>query len=135
MTKGAILFHHSFKFKDGEIGEKLIVVLNNPNLQNDEPYLVCRTTSKEGKRKRKPACDIDQSTFFIPEDNASFRSDTWLQLYEIYEIDAQSLLNDRSEGQLDFLDQLPQEITRQLMNCLKNMEDISIEHLVLIFKF
>ena len=135
MTKGSILFHHSFKFKDGEKGEKLLVVLNIPNLQNNEPYLVCRTTSKEGKRKRRPACDIDQSTFFIPEGDASFPSDTWLQLYEIYPINAQSLLNDRNDGQLDVLDQLPEEITRQLMNCIKNMVDISIEHLVLIFKF
>lgn len=117
------------------MGEKLLVVLNNPNLESHEPYLVCRTTSVEKKRKRVPACDIDQSTFFIPMGKAFFTSNTWLQLHEIYVFDSKSLLEDHNAGQLDNIGQLPKEIISQLMNCLKNMEDISLEHLQLIFKF
>ena len=44
LKSGCILFDTKFTFKDNEIGEKLIVLLNNPNLRKNEPFLFCRTT-------------------------------------------------------------------------------------------
>jgi len=45
LKSGCKLFDKKFTFKDNEIGEKLIVLLNNPG--KEEPFLFCRTTSKE----------------------------------------------------------------------------------------
>ena len=45
LKSGCILFDTKFTFKDNEIGEKLIVLLNYPG--KEEPFLFCRTTSKE----------------------------------------------------------------------------------------
>lgn len=42
---GCILLDKKFKFRDNEIDEKLIVLLNNPG--KNEPYLFCCTTSRE----------------------------------------------------------------------------------------
>ena len=41
MEKGTVLFHTEFRFTDGDIGEKLIIILNNPD-PTKEPYLVSR---------------------------------------------------------------------------------------------
>ena len=65
LRSGCILFDTAFKFKDKEIGEKLIVILNNP--LKGQPFLVCRTTSKEKSyRKKNPkGCQQKGKYFFI----------------------------------------------------------------------
>ena len=40
---GEIFFPPKFPFKNGEIGEKYLILLNNPT--NNDPYVFCRATS------------------------------------------------------------------------------------------
>ena len=133
MHKGDILFHKRFGFKDGHTSPKLIVILNTPNLDKKEPYLVCRTTSKQGIKIKSPACDTLLSTFFIPADEEYFETDTWLQLHELFEIEAQSLLQDHFNQELFSQNELSENKIRQLVNCIKKNKDISQEHKDLIF--
>ncbi len=85
LKSGCILFDIKFKFKDNEIGEKLIFILNNP--KGNEPYLICRTTSKETAfRRRDPkGCKQNGKYFFLGAGDAYFEKDTWLQLDNIFE--------------------------------------------------
>ena len=62
LGKGSILFHRKFRFENGEIGEKLLILLNNPD-PTQEPYLICRVTS-QGKNKSKEFGCQKQSPYF-----------------------------------------------------------------------
>lgn len=56
MNAGDILFHSDFTFHDGTKGTKLLIVLNDPDLARDEPYLVIRTTSRLKGKQMQPGC-------------------------------------------------------------------------------
>lgn len=104
LKPGCILFDTKFEFKDNKIGEKLIVLLNNP--RENEPYLFCRTTSREKppyQIKTPKGCQKDSYYFFISACNF-FLEDTWLLLYEIYEYDYICMLNKHFKKQMRIID-------------------------------
>lgn len=133
LGKGAILFHKKFEFKNGELGEKLIIILNNPD-PTKEPYLVCRTTSQERGKSRKFGCQEDFSLFYLPASYDFFNKNTWIQLYEIFQFEASSLLRDHFEGKLKVLGRLKELTIRQLMNCIKKIKDVTLYHRELILR-
>lgn len=133
MEKGAILYHSSFEFKNGDIGEKLLIVLNDPDPAK-EPYLLSRVTSQEKDKPKKFGCNEDLSLFFLPAGHDFFKKDTWVQLYDVYPIEADSLLKDRFGGELEQLGRLEEMTIRQLMNCIKRVKDISVKHKRMILK-
>jgi len=127
LKKGNILYHKRFEYTNGEIGKKLLVVLNDPDPAK-EPYLLCRVTSQEKGKLRKFGCQEDPSFFFLPAGHDFFDKDTWVQLYEIFEVEADSLLKDHFEGHLEPRGALQEMTIRQLMNCIKKIKDISGKH-------
>jgi len=127
LGEGAILFHKRFEFTDGAIGEKLIVVLNNPD-PSKEPYLTCRTTSQERNKTKIPGCQEEHSLFFLPASHDFFKRDTWIQLHEIFPFDAKTLISDHLSGSLTLRGQLQPTTIRQLMNCIRKIKDISGKH-------
>uniref|UniRef100_A0A7V3N6F2 Uncharacterized protein n=1 Tax=candidate division CPR3 bacterium TaxID=2268181 RepID=A0A7V3N6F2_UNCC3 len=133
LGKGSILFHKQFKFKNGDIGEKLIIILNNPNPSN-EPYLVCRTTSQEKNKPKIFGCHEELSLFYLPSGHDFFEKDTWIQLHEIFPFEASTLLKDFFDRELECLGKLKDLTIRQLMNCVKKIRDISLKHKKLILR-
>lgn len=133
MDKGAILFHSKFRFIDGEEGEKLLIILNNPNPAK-EPYLVCRVTSQGKNKPRARGCHEERSLFFLPGGQDFFEKDTWIQLHEIFSFNASELLQDHFGGKLRELGKLDDLTIRQLMNCIRKIEDISRENKGMILK-
>jgi len=131
--RGHILFHKKFEFKNGELGEKLIIILNNPD-PSKEPYLVCRTTSQEKNKPRKFGCNKELSLFYLPANHDFFEKDTWIQLYEIFPFNASSLLDDHFKGELEVIGKLRELTIRQLINCVKKIKDIAAAHKKLILK-
>lgn len=131
MKKGSILYHEKFKFRNGERGEKLLVLLNTPKLPS-EPYLFCKTTSKQNGKPRSPGCHPSFSLFFIPGGIEFFTKDTWLQLYEIYPFDVASVLQDSLTKQLIEMGSLKSNTIRDLMNCISKIRDIETEYKILI---
>ena len=133
LKSGCILFDTNFTFKDNVIGEKLIVLLNNP--RENEPYLFCRTTSRERppyQIKAPKGCQKDSSYFFI---NACsfFPEDTWLLLYEIREYDYICMLNKHFKQQMRIINCINDvTLLRQIKNCIKYSRDISYKHLKMI---
>jgi hypothetical protein len=131
LKKGSILYHENFKFKNGEIGEKLLVLLNTPELPS-EPYLFCKATSKENGKPKSPGCHLSFSLFLIPGGKEFFNKDTWLQLYEIYPLDAASVLQDSLTKQLIEKGSLKTNTVKDLMSCISKIRDIETEYKRLI---
>ena len=134
LKPGCILFDTKFKFKDNEIGEKLIVLLNNP-LKN-EPFLFCRTTSIEKppyKIKTPSGCQKNSQYFFINACNF-FPKDTWLLLHDIYEYNKAHILKKAFDKEIRIIKSINDDTLRQIKNCVKYSIDISEKHLKMILK-
>lgn len=134
LKSGCILFDTEFKFKDNEIGEKLIVLLNNP--QGDEPFLFCRTTSIEKppyKIKTPFGCQKNSQYFFINKCEF-FPKDTWLLLYDIYEYSKAHILKKAWDKKIKIIKSINDNILGQIKNCVKYSIDISEKHLKMILK-
>lgn len=91
-SPGQILCYEHFRFTDGVYGDKLLVVLNTADL--DTPCLVLKTTSHpERYLGSVQGCNVDRKVFFAPVKwQACFLVDTYIQLYEIFEIPIGDLL-------------------------------------------
>ena len=133
MEKGTILFHEKFRFVDGELGEKLLIILNTPD-PKVESYLLCRVTSQEKNKPKIFGCQEDLSLFFLPANHDFFEKDTWIQLYEIFPFDAAALIQDHFNKQLNVLGKLKDLTIRQLMNCIRKVKDISLRHRDMILR-
>lgn len=134
LKPGCILFDTKFAFRDNEIGEKLIILLNNPDLRENEPYLFCRTTSRERPPyliKTPKGCQKNSNYFFINE-CSFFPKDTWLLLNDIHEYDCTRMLKKHFDKEIKIIDCINKITLRQIKNCIKDSIDISYKHLKMI---
>ncbi|MFH0988932.1 MAG: hypothetical protein V1799_02840 [bacterium] len=136
MIAGDILFHTDFTFNDKTKGVKLLIILNNPDLSKNEPFLVIRTTSLLKGKQMQPGCIAAWRLFFIPPSEGEFfKEPTLLQLDAIYEMDAITAVRNGIHHTLKQIGQLSALTLAQLKNCLKQIkDDISEKHYKLIFK-
>jgi uncharacterized protein YifN (PemK superfamily) len=75
MTAGSILVYNDFKFHDGGVSpRKLLVILNNP--QANEKYIVVPTTSQQHQKSNTPGCHSDHNYYFIDKGHAKFGTET-----------------------------------------------------------
>lgn len=130
MNKGTIFFHKKFKFKDGGVGEKLLIVLNEP--KKNESYLFCKTTSRSKFNLEHQGCYSDKNIYILNADHDSFQKKTWVQFHELYEANATDLLRARFDGDLEVKAQLRIETINALVNCIKRSDDISKYQLSLL---
>lgn len=84
IPRGTVFYHSRFPFKNGTHGAKYLVLLNTP--VGNEPYLLVKTTSQQKNRPKTPGCIKKRNLFFIPASKTFFPLDTWVQLYEMYEV-------------------------------------------------
>ena len=80
MDKGTIFFHKKFEFRDGEIGRKLLILLNIPDIKKNIPALDCRTTSNPKNKPCKRGCYDTKNLFMIPAKHDFFDLDTWVRI-------------------------------------------------------
>ncbi len=132
MNKGTIFFHKKFEFRDGEIGRKLLILLNNPEIKKNIPVLVCRTTSNPKNKPFKRGCYDTKNLFMIPAKHDFFDSDTWVLLHEIFEFKAEDLLNLRFKGYLEILAILREQTINEIINCIRKTQDVSSYHLKIL---
>lgn len=134
MTRGTVLFHKKFIFSDGIEGEKLLVVLNTPS-SHDEPYLVCKTTSKCKFYITKEGCHSDKSIYHIKANRDGFLCDTWVQLDELFEFTQEELLNLILKDKIcEIKHNLSENTIRAILNCIWKGDDASQYQLDLLFK-
>ena len=123
MKRGTILFHRQFKFTDGELGKKYIVIINSPT--NSEPYLILKTTSQPKNKPSTPGCHVNKSVFMLPERKDFFPLNTWIQFFEIFEFNFQYFLNGKFKGDLEIVGQLKEQTINEIVNCIKRSDDIT----------
>ena len=136
MTAGDILFHVQFTFHDGAKGSKLLIVLNDPDLSDDESYLLIRTTSRLKGKRMQGGCIAAWKLFYIPSTEGEyFTKPTLLQLDYFYELKAATVVRDGMQQILKHVGTLSALTLAQLKNCLKQIkEDISERHYQMIFR-
>ncbi|MEK6690282.1 MAG: hypothetical protein AABY78_03130 [Nitrospirota bacterium] len=130
MHKGTILYHQAFQFQNGEIGKKLLIILNTP--QKDEPYLCCKTTSKQKYNIDKEGCHYNKNIYVIYPNTDWFKEKTWVQFHELYEIESGKFLKDHFDGKLEVKGTLKVNTISAIINCVKRSEDVSNYHLTLL---
>jgi hypothetical protein len=119
--RGAIYHHSKLAFHNGLTGTKYLVLLNTPG--KNEPYLFVKTTSQKKDKPSTPGCIEDRSLYFIPTGKTFFKKDTWVQLYEIYEIPPNDIDNNKEitvKGALDV------NMIDDIVNCLFLAEEENI---------
>lgn len=130
MNKGKILYHQAFQFQNGQYGKKLLITLNNP--QNNEPYLCCKTTSKQQFNIDKEGCHYNKNIYVLNANTDWFKEKTWVQFHELYEIDRHKFLQAHFKGDMDVKGELKGNTICAIINCIKRSEDISNYHLTLL---
>lgn len=106
MTPGTVLFDAQFRFSDGTLGQKILVLLNDGT---DGVYVVIKTTSKDKHKRRKFGCQTSDRypNFYVPSGKCCLRGESWLMLDQFFEFHRQDLLTKRFAGQLNPLGVLP----------------------------
>ena len=130
MKRGEVISRKDFKFSNGSITEKLLIVLNEagPN----RPHLLLFTTSKKWRRKDIPGCHSKDNYYVIPKDTDWFNSMTWVLFDLIIEYDFSKELQEHFQGKLITETILRENTIRSIINCLKLSEDVSPYQLSLL---
>ena len=125
MDVGSIYLHDKFKFEDGSEKKKFFVVVS-PGLNDNENYLVCRTTSKEKPpyRIKKQGCDAKKNYFMLLQNDDWFEKNTWVQFDRIYVFKVQQLLKDRFDKQVTYKANLKPKNVRAILNCILRSRDV-----------
>lgn len=125
MIPGTILCHHNFKFSDGATAKKLIILLTD--LTEEHSYILAKTTSQENRKSKKSGCQKNDiyPNFFIPKTHSTFPKDTWVDLNEFFEFEAKELLQKHFSGEIQTINVLERELTKKLLSCSIECEDIS----------
>ena len=127
MKPGTILYDTDFEYRDGESGDKLLILLNNGEVGF---YIVVKTTSNGIFKSRKSGCQLKDKhpNFFLPKGSCWFDKDTWVGLNEFFPFDAKELLNKHFSRQLEIKAYLSFKITKSLLACAIRSDDIILLH-------
>jgi len=133
MKAGDVFYFIKFKFDDGSTQNKLLIILNTP--QNDEPYLVCLTTSQHKKwRKKELGCHAEANYYFVDANQDNFDADTWIVFEKVYTLDVARLLNSCFKDGSYTLFELDSTLWKALKNCIAKSKDIEQDYLELILR-
>jgi hypothetical protein len=125
MIPGTILFDDEFKFTDGSVGKKILIILNdgNPGF-----YIIVKTTSRSAYKSAENGCQLSNRypNFFLPKGSCCLNEDTWIQLDQYFEFTAHELVSRHFTGQIKIIGILPKEIIYQLLDCAIKSDDISL---------
>jgi hypothetical protein len=130
-SAGQILHHTTFKFLDGQTGNKYVIALND--CDNHELCLCIKTTSNNLHYPRTlPGCNSNKCVFLIfQECEQDLPIDTYVQLDHVYEIDFAEDLQNR---QVTVKGHLSKECFNNLKKCLRYFrDDIQQNHWRIIY--
>ena len=132
MKKGTVLFHPRFEFTDGETGRKFLIILNTPDIKKSQPFLICKTTSQSKNKPDAPGCHAQKNLYCIEAGSDFFLKRTWVQFFEIFELNHDEFLMQHFELGLQARGELKSETINAIVNCIKRSDDVSAYHLSLL---
>lgn len=132
MKAGDVFCFINFQFSDGSTApKKLLIILNTP--QNDEPYIVCLTTSVHKVWRTKVlGCHSEKNYYFVDSKQDNFDTDTWIVFEKIYELDTAKLLNSCLKDGSYTLFELESTLWDALKKCIVKSKDIEQDYLEMI---
>lgn len=131
MNKGTVIFYKKFHFSNGELGEKLLIILNTFKDLNT-PHLCCKTTSKQKYNLTNPGCYSNKNIYVLNANQDYFKLKTWVQFDEIYELNAGDLLKAHHNGLVEIKWELRENTINAIINCIKGSQDITNYQLSLL---
>ena len=126
MDKGTIFNHLNIKYKDGEFGNKYLIILNNQ--KGNDPYLCCKTTSVQKYGIEREDCHFNHNIFLLNIKKEPFYKKTWVQFdpNSVFEFSPLELLQNKFKGNIKvFEGVLSIPIVNGIVNCFKKSQDIS----------
>ncbi len=129
---GEIFFCPEFTFKDGKVGKKCLVLLNNPT--NKDHYIFCLSTSQQKDKILKEHCQEDWKMFFLRAGEDFFIKNTWLKFDKLYSFTLEEVLKSHTDKGLECVAKLQDLTMKQIKNCIKKCkEDIKKSYFEYIF--
>lgn len=124
MTPGTFLFDPEFKFSDDEIGQKILVVLNDGSVGH---YIVVKTTSNNKFKNSNSGCQLRDRypNFFLPKEVCCLKEHTWIQLQEFFEFQCSELIDKHFNRGMKTIGNLSQELIQELLRCAVRCDDIT----------
>ncbi len=127
MKRGDVFFCEDFQFADGELGDKLFVILNNATAE--KPFIAVLTTSKQKDRYDRPGCYADNGYFFIAPNTEGFPLPTWIKFNQIYPFTYAEGTEKEKKGRFRFRYCIREERMNEIIKCIKNTFDITKEQI------
>jgi hypothetical protein len=124
MTPGTIFQHQNFRFHDGAIGNKILIVLGSLA----GATVVVKTTSRSYRFSSSYGCQPHDrfQNFHLVQNCCILPKATWVCLDEYYEFSDAELLALHFAGEVKPMGDLPNDITAQLVACALASNDISM---------
>ncbi|ETR68158.1 MAG: hypothetical protein OMM_10814 [Candidatus Magnetoglobus multicellularis str. Araruama] len=117
--RGQIYHNPKFRFHDGKIGNKLLILLNTPH--KNEEYIFVKTTSNDKNRLNKPGCHkhpiFEQGEYYLHKGSTFLDQSTWVIVSDIYPIVRKSIDNNANWIKLKGMI-LPTNIVDKIIDCL-----------------
>jgi hypothetical protein len=133
MKSGDVYCFIDFEFEDGSKKDKLLIILNTP--KDDEPFLLCLTTSQQKKwRNNQPGCHSQENYYFIDSEQDKFDKDTWIVFEKLYPFKVDKLLNSCLKDGTRALFELNINILKALKKCISKSNDIEQDYLEMILR-
>ena len=123
MKRGTVYFHRGCRFHDGEIGNKLFIILNTP--RPDEYFLTCKTTSQQKWRSDTEGCHSVDNYYAIRENDEFFIERSWVQFHEYYLRSQELIQRFINRGIIIKKAELREQTIRAIINCVNKSDDIS----------
>ena len=126
MIQGSVFYDPQFLFHDGELGQKLFVLLNDGQ---DGSFLTVLTTTKQKGKSGVAGCHAAQfpANFHFPA-GSDFPNHTWLLLDEIYEFIGYELGQKIKKSLISQKLPLSKGSHAAVLDCAVESEDISTQH-------
>ena len=98
MKRGTVFLHKNYQFPDGGIADKFFIIVNNPG--PNDPFLACKTTSKQDSRPDKEGCHYLKNLYILRPNDDFFKLKTWVQFYILYRFNHKGLMKLEHGGEV-----------------------------------
>ena len=132
---GQIISWPKYRFPEGNINDKLFVVLNDSLRENDPCLLLLTTSQEKWYSNYQPGCNHDMKVFYVPTEwGECFPIPTFVKLPFIIEKTCLELWGQYENGVEVWKRKLTVDCMKDLKDCLKLFQkDIQPRHYSLIF--
>lgn len=125
--RGSVYYHPNYIYRNGNIQDKLLVVLNKLHV-NDQPVIIIPVTTDKNNKYRK-GCNPNSHYFRIDANEDYFPNNSLLPLDLYYfQMECSIVTAKIKEGTMSFRTQLKEQTINSIVNCLKQIKnDIETE--------